>query len=96
MKKDFNKTAARWQVVTENAFTAGCPERAAPELARQIEEKIHAEGMTASAKVVKIIPQKGVVVVACDDEFGSSLNELPAASYAEKVKPAQKRGPKNG
>jgi len=90
MKKSFNE-AGRWAVVTENAFTAGCPERAAPELARQIEERIHTEGMAAQARVVDILPQQGMVIVACDDEFGTRLNDLPGASYAEKAKPAAKK-----
>ncbi len=90
VKKDFNQ-AGRWKVVTENAFTSGCPERAAPELARQIEERIHSEGLAAQAKIVDILPRQGMVIVACDDEFGVRLNDLPGASYAEKAKPAAKK-----
>lgn len=96
MKKSFNDAGrSRWTVVTENAFTAGCPERAAPELARQIEERIVDEKQAAQASVVEIIPQQGIVVVECDDDFGVRLNDLPGASYAEKAKPARKaRSPK--
>lgn len=96
MKKTFNEAGrSRWTVVTENAFTAGCPERAAPELARQIEERIDGEKQAAQASVVEIIPQQGIVVVECDDDFGVRLNDLPGASYAEKAKPARKaRSPK--
>ncbi|MDP2205847.1 MAG: hypothetical protein Q8K65_06015 [Alphaproteobacteria bacterium] len=91
MKKSFNAEGrSRWTVVTENAFTAGCPERAAPELARQIEERITSENIAPRASVVDILPQQGVVVVECDDDFGVRLNDLPGASYAEKAKPARK------
>lgn len=91
MKKAFNEAGrSRWTVVTENAFTAGCPERAAPELARQIEERIVSENLSAQAGIVDIIPQQGIVVVDCDDDFGVRLNDLPGASYAEKEKSARK------
>lgn len=91
MKHDFNKAGtSRWHVVTENAFTNGSAERAAPELARQIEDRIAQEKMHTQAAVVQIKPQQGIVVVECDDEFGSRLNDLPGASYAEKAKPAAK------
>jgi hypothetical protein len=91
MKKPFNEAGrSRWTVVTENAFTAGCPERATPELARQIEERIAGENLAPQASVVDILPQQGVVIVECDDDFGVRLNDLPGASYAEKAKPARK------
>lgn len=91
MKKSFAAAGrSRWTVVTENAFTAGCPERAAPELARQIEERIAGENPAPQASVVDILPQQGIVVVECDDDFGVRLNDLPGASYAEKAKPARK------
>ena len=59
-------------------------------LARQIEDRIVQEKMHTQAAVVQIKPQQGIVVVECDDEFGSRLNDLPGASYAEKAKPAAK------
>ena len=91
MKHEFNKAGtSRWHVVTENAFTNGNAERAAPELARQIEDRIVQENMATQAAVVQINAQQGVVVVECDDEFGTRLNDLPGASYAEKAKPAAK------
>jgi alpha-ketoglutarate-dependent taurine dioxygenase len=91
MKNNFNKSgAARWHVVTDNAFTQGSSEHAAPELARQIENRIHEENLSAEARVVKIEPNQGLVVVECNDDFGMSLNDLPAARYAEKAQPKAK------
>ena len=78
-----------WKVFTENAFTRGQADLAVPELARQIEDRIHAEGRHADIKVVAIAADDHFVTVRCDDDFGLRLNDLPGASYAEKSKPAK-------
>ena len=78
-----DKNESLWKVFAESAFTRGNTNLAAPELARQIEERIHAEGHKATVASV----DGHSVVVRCDDEFGIRLNDLPGASYAVRHKP---------
>lgn len=78
-----DKNESLWKVFAESAFTRGDAALAAPELARQIEERIHAEGIKAT---VASVDSQGVTV-RCNDEFGIRLNDLPGASYAVKHKP---------
>lgn len=86
MKKEFN-TKSEWRVVTENAFTQGKAAHAAPELARQIDERIVSEKKTGHAEILRVDTDEGSVTVLCDDDFGMRMNDLPGASYAEKTAP---------
>ena len=91
MQKEFNNKS-EWRVVSESAFTQGNAAHAAPELARQIDERIVSEKKSGQVEILRVDPAEGTVTVLCDDDFGIRMNDLPGASYAEKAAPQKPAG----
>jgi|GEM_PF-1573911 len=92
MKQEFNHKS-QWRVVADQAMSQGRTAHAAPELARQIDERIHSENKTGQVEILHVDAAEGTVSVLCDDDFGMRMNDLPGACYAEKAAP-QKRAAK--